>query len=109
MGGRAAAAPPWITCGDGFITVQILARPGASRRRIVRLEARGLVIALNSPPEKGKANDELIDLLARTLRVPRTTMTIVHGQNSRQKTVRIATANPAGLASALTGLATATF
>lgn len=94
----AASAAPWLACGDGFVTIQILAHPGSSQQRIVRLEARGLVVALNSRPDKGKANDELIGLLARRLRVPRTAITIVRGQSARRKTVRIATADPAGLA-----------
>jgi uncharacterized protein len=94
----AATAAQWLACGNGFVTIQILAHPGASQQRIVRLEARGLVVALNSRPDKGKANDELIGLLARTLRVPRTAITIVRGLSTRHKTVRIATADPAGLA-----------
>jgi len=97
-GAGASSAPPWLACGDGFLTIQILAQPGSSQQRIVRLEARGLVVALNSRPDKGKANDELIGLLARTFRVPRTAITIVRGQSARHKTVRIATAEPAALA-----------
>ncbi len=97
----AASAAPWLGCRDGFVTIQILAHPGSSQQRIVRPDARGLVVALNSRPDKGKANDELIGLLARTLRVPRTVITIVRGQSARQKTVRIATGDPAGLARAV--------
>jgi uncharacterized protein len=79
----------WITLGDGFVTIQIVARPGASRQGIVRLDPRGLVIALNSAPDRGKANDELIDFLAHALKVARTTIEIVRGQASRRKTLRI--------------------
>ena len=91
-------AAHWIACGHGFVTIQILAQPGSSRQGILRPEARGLVVALNSPPDKGKANDELIGVLARTFRVRRTAITIVRGQSARHKTVRIATADPAALA-----------
>jgi len=97
-GGAAATAAPWLACGDDFVTIQILAQPGSSQQRIVRLESRGLVVALNSRPDRGKANDELVTLLARRLRVPRTAITIVRGQSTRQKTVRIATGDPEGLA-----------
>jgi uncharacterized protein len=108
MGGRAAAtvsAPAWLTCGSGCVTFHVIARPGSSQRRILRLEPRGLIIALNSPPEKGKANRELVDFLSRVLRVPRSTIAILRGTNSRTKTVRIAAADPAMLASALLALA----
>jgi len=108
MGGRSAAtvtAPAWLTCGNGCVAFQVMARPGASRRGIVRLEARGIVIALHSPPEKGKANDELVEFLARALKVPRSTITILRGTSSRTKTVQIAAADPARLAAALLALA----
>ena len=108
MGGRAAAtatAPAWLTCGSGCVTFNVIARPGSSQRRVLRLEPRGLIIALNSPPEKGKANSELVDFLARVLKVPRSTIAILRGTSSRTKTVRIAAADPAMVAAALLALA----
>lgn len=110
MGARAAGAttpPPWLTCGDGFITMRILARPGSTRRGIIRLDPRGLVIALNAAPDKGKANDELIAYLARTLKLPRASIAIVSGATSRNKTIRIASAEPAKLAAIVSALAAA--
>jgi len=104
----ASAAPEansWFALGDGAVTIEIVARPGASRRRIVRIDPRGLVIALNAAPEKGKANDELIDFLARELKVARSAIAIVRGETSRRKTVRIASGNPAAIAARLEALA----
>ena len=108
MGERSAAtvtAPAWLICGNGCVTFHVMVRPGASRRGIVRLEPRGIVIALHSPPEKGKANDELVEFLARALKVPRSTITIVRGSGSRTKLVRIAASDPAMIAAALLALA----
>ncbi len=59
------------------------------------------VVALNSPPEKGRANDELIDFLARITSLPRSTITIVRGDTSRHKTIRMTVRDPAKVASAL--------
>jgi uncharacterized protein (TIGR00251 family) len=92
---------PWLSCDRGSVTVQVVARPGASRRRIVRIDPRGLVVALNSPPEKGRANEELIEFLARIASVPRSAVTIVRGDASRQKTVLITTGDPERAASML--------
>jgi uncharacterized protein (TIGR00251 family) len=58
-------------------------------------------VALNSPPEKGRANDELIEYLARIASVPRSTTTIVRGDTSRHKTIRITARDPAKVASVL--------
>jgi uncharacterized protein len=104
---KSDSAPEWLVCGDGFATIHVVARPGASRRGIVRCDPDGLVIALNSPPEKGKANDELIDVLARALRVPRSAVIIERGHNARRKTVRIATPDPTALAGKVSNLVAA--
>lgn len=83
------------------MTIEIVVRPGASRRGIVRLDPRGLIIALNSAPEKGKANDELTEFLARELKVARTSIAIVRGERSRRKTMRIESCDPISIASRL--------
>ncbi|MGH7933307.1 MAG: DUF167 domain-containing protein [Candidatus Binataceae bacterium] len=81
--------------------MRIAATPGTGRRQIVTLTPQGLVVALNAPPEKRKANDEVIDFIARAARVSRTAVTIAHGAGSRHKTLRIATGEPAALAAEL--------
>jgi uncharacterized protein (TIGR00251 family) len=95
----------WLTFGEEQVTIEIVARPGASRRGIVRLDPRGLIIALNSAPEKGKANDELIEYLARELKVARSAIAIVWGETSRRKTVRIEPCDAAAIAARLEALA----
>ena len=42
-----------------------------------------------APPEGGKANDAVVDLLASTLGIPRTRITILSGTASRDKTVLV--------------------
>jgi uncharacterized protein (TIGR00251 family) len=91
----------WLSWDSNSVTIHVVARPGASRRRIVSIDPRGAVVALNSPPEKGRANDELIDFLARIASVPRSTITIERGDTSRHKTIRITVRDPAKVASAL--------
>ncbi len=46
-------------------------------------------IRVNAPPEKGKANDELRAFLARHYGVPKANVTIVSGESSPHKQVRI--------------------
>jgi uncharacterized protein (TIGR00251 family) len=95
----------WITIASDSVTLQILARPGRTQAGPLRIDPRGLVVALHSPPEKGRANDELIDLLARALKLPRANVTLVRGATSRFKTVRIATVRPCDVATAIGALA----
>ncbi len=91
----------WLSWDSNSLTIHVVARPGASRRRIVSIDSRGVVVALNSPPEKGRANDELIDFLARIASVPRSTITIVRGDTSRHKTIRMTVRDAAKVVSAL--------
>ncbi|WP_423964653.1 DUF167 domain-containing protein [Candidatus Binatus sp.] len=83
------------------VVIEVTARPGASRRGVIGVSAERLLIGVNSRPEKGKANDELIEYLAHELRVPRSALLIVRGETSRRKTIRIITHEPARIASRL--------
>lgn len=48
-----------------------------------------LKINVNSVPEKGKANKELIAFLAKTLRIAKSSFTIVSGETDRYKKIVI--------------------
>lgn len=92
---------PWMRVSVDEVMLEVTARPGASRRGAVGVSADRLVVALNSRPDKGAANEELIDYLAREIRVPRSAIMIVHGETARRKTIRIITHEPAKAASRL--------
>ena len=86
------------------VIIEVTARPGASRRGVTGVAAGRLVVGINSRPEKGKANDDLIDYLARELRVPRSAVIIARGETSRRKTIRIVTHQPSKVAARLRSL-----
>ncbi len=83
------------------VTLEVTARPGASRRGIIGVTGDRLTIGVNSRPEKGKANDELIQYLAGEMRVPKSALMIVRGETARRKTIRIITHEPVKVASRL--------
>jgi hypothetical protein len=45
---------------------------------------------LTTPPIEGRANDACIEFFAKLLKVPRSSVTIASGQNSRNKIIRVA-------------------
>ena len=49
-----------------------------------------MLVRLQAPPVEGAANEELIEVLARALQVPKRAVTIAAGDRSRQKRVRVA-------------------
>ena len=64
--------------------------PRAGRSGFGGLRDGALVVRLAAAPADGAANDELIALLAGTLRIPKRDITIASGERARAKRVRIA-------------------
>ncbi len=74
---------------DGVvIAVRVIPRSG--RSGITGTRGGALLVRLNAPPVEGAANDELVEVMAETLGVPRRAVTIVSGERSRTKRVRVA-------------------
>jgi uncharacterized protein (TIGR00251 family) len=73
----------------GSRRIQIKVKPNAPRSRLVETEDGPWTAFLNAPPVDGKANGELIKLLAKRFGVPKAAVTIRLGQGSRQKLVEI--------------------
>ena len=63
--------------------------PG-SRREAIQEVGAGLVrVRVTAPPEKGRANEALVALLARSLGVSQGAVRIVRGAASRRKAVAV--------------------
>jgi uncharacterized protein len=71
------------------ITFAVKIQPRARRNAIVGELGDALKIALTAPPVEGRANEACIEFLADLLDVTRASITIVSGQSSRNKVVRI--------------------
>jgi uncharacterized protein (TIGR00251 family) len=70
-------------------TVRLAARPGAGRSAVLGEHGGALKLALAAPPEKGKANRELLRHLAEVLGVPRAAVDLLSGESARDKVVLI--------------------
>ena len=64
-------------------------QPGAKKTEIAGLHGDALKIRLAAPPVDGKANAELVRLLAEAFGVPRRQVAILRGETSRDKLVRV--------------------
>jgi uncharacterized protein (TIGR00251 family) len=69
---------------DGCI-LSVRAQPGARRDAIVGEHAGMLKVAVSAPPDKGRANEAIIDVLAKSLGIKRSQIELVSGATSRQK------------------------
>ncbi len=63
--------------------------PGSSRDQIVGWLGDALKIKVTAPPQKGKANEAVIDLLAEALGVSSDDIKVVSGHSSPSKIVAI--------------------
>jgi uncharacterized protein (TIGR00251 family) len=71
------------------VTITIKVEPRSSRAGIVGPYREGLKVKLTSPPVEGKANKELIEVLAKAFKIKRGDVKILSGKASKNKTVRI--------------------
>jgi len=69
--------------------VRIRLQPRAKRDGVVGERGEAIVIRVTAPPVDGKANAAVCALIAKLVRIPPSRVTVVRGQTSRDKTVRI--------------------
>jgi uncharacterized protein (TIGR00251 family) len=70
-------------------TVAIKAIPNAPRSEVVGWLGDALKIKVHAPPVEGRANEVLREFLADELGLPRRAVTVLRGDTSRQKLLRI--------------------
>ena len=63
--------------------------PGSSRNQIVGWLGDALKIKVTAPPEKGKANEAVVELLANRLSISTDEITIESGHSSPSKVLAI--------------------
>ena len=68
--------------------------PGASKAGVVGRHGEAWKVRVAAAPERGKANEAVLALLAVALAVPRANVTLVSGSSSRDKIVELAGIEP---------------
>ena len=63
--------------------------PGARRSEVVGRHGEGWRARVAAPPERGRANEALCELLAEALDVPRRSVRVVVGHTARRKVIEI--------------------
>ena len=73
----------------GGIELSVFCQPKAARSALIGMHGGALKAKVKAPPVEGKANQALLELLAGALGVPRGRLTLVSGEQSRNKRVRV--------------------
>jgi uncharacterized protein YggU (UPF0235/DUF167 family) len=69
--------------------------PGARRAAVVGRQGDAWKVRVAEAPERGRANEAVLRLLAEALTLPRTALTLVSGQGAREKIVELTGIGPA--------------
>lgn len=74
---------------DGSLVFPVRVVPNAKKNEIVRVEEGVLKVRIAAPPVGGKANEVLVEFLAKALGVRKRQLAIVRGKRARDKTISV--------------------
>jgi uncharacterized protein (TIGR00251 family) len=95
-----------IVLGDHAegVVLPVRAQPGARKNGVQGEQAGSLKVAVTAPPEDGRANKALIEVLREALKVKRSQIALLSGEASREKRFLVRGVSKAELAERVTAL-----
>ena len=69
--------------------IDIRVTPRASKNAIEGVKDGRLIVRVTAPPVDSAANDAVVDLFAKLLRIPKRQINIVLGSTGRNKTIEV--------------------
>ena len=76
---------------EGFV-VNLKISPNAKKNEIIKTDTE-LKIKITAQPIDGKANKALIEFLSKNFKIPKTSIKILKGETSKEKTVLLKTSD----------------
>ena len=67
--------------------LKVIVQTRASRNEILGFRGDVLQVKVTAVPESGRANAAVLELVARAVKVPKTSIRLVRGHTSREKTM----------------------
>ncbi len=71
---------------DNGILATIKISPNAKKNEIIKTDTE-VKIKITAQPIDGKANKALIEFLSKTFKIPKTSISIIKGETSKEKTI----------------------
>ena len=75
--------------GEQTTHLRFRVSPGATRTELAGRYGDSWKVRVSAAPERGRANDAVVGLLAERLGVPRSSVTVVSGHTARDKVVEL--------------------
>src|ERR1051325_3187983 len=80
---------PFLEQHGAHLLIHIKAVPNSSRTQLAGTLGNALKIKIAQPPEDGKANKAIIQLLAELLQIPQNQVTLISSPSRPQKTFQL--------------------
>ncbi|MFA9408885.1 MAG: DUF167 domain-containing protein [Candidatus Dadabacteria bacterium] len=74
---------------ENSVNIQVQIQPKSSRNQIAGFHDGRLKIKIAAPPVDGKANESLIEFLAKTFKTSKSNIEILKGHTSKLKTIKL--------------------
>lgn len=65
-------------------------KPNSAKSEIIGIKEDSLIVKLNALPKDNEANKELIKILSKILKIPKSNIQIIKGKTGRNKTLLFA-------------------
>jgi hypothetical protein len=83
------APESFYTVHAAAITLRVKAKPGARMDAVTGVRGAELMVSVRSPAEKGRANTEIVKVIAKALGVPRDAVVLKIGGASGHKVFQL--------------------
>ena len=74
---------------DGGVTLAVHVQPGAGRTEVVGRHGDMLKLRVAAPPTGGRANDAVVELVAKEFNLKQADVTVISGASSRDKRLKL--------------------
>ena len=95
---------PAVESWEGGAAFRIKVHAGAKHDRVGTAPDGRLRVSVTTAPERGKANKAVLELLARTLRVSPSSLTLLSGETDTRKRIGARSLTPTALSERLEAL-----
>ena len=67
----------------------VKAKPNSKEEKVEKIDDQNFVVSVKEPPEKGKANEKIRELLAQLLKIPKSKISLVSGETYKEKVFEV--------------------
>jgi uncharacterized protein (TIGR00251 family) len=65
--------------------INVKVKPSAGRNEIIKIDETHFEVRVTVPPEKGKANQRTLEILAKYFKVPKSKINLIRGETYKEK------------------------